>query len=70
MDDIMMVRFALDNVHPSEIAEPARRALNRILDGDAFIDRDSPDRRRYERLRSGRRRHEAKHPNTLRGLSA
>ena len=70
MDDVMMMRFALDNVHLSEIAEPARRALDRRLDGEAFVDLDSPDGRRYEQLRRGRGRHEPTQPSILRGLTA
>ena len=57
MDDLLMIRFALDNVHPEEIAQGARRALDRLLDGEAVADLDSCDGRRYERLRRGRRLH-------------
>ena len=32
MDDLLMIRFALDNVRPPEIAEGARQALDRLLD--------------------------------------
>ena len=56
MDDLLMIRFALDNVRPPEIAEGARQALDRLLDGKAVTDLDSRDGRRYERLR-GRRLH-------------
>ena len=57
MDDLLMIRFALDNVHPVEIAQGARQALDRLLDGEAVADLDSGDGRRYERLRRGRRLH-------------
>lgn len=55
MDDLLMIRFALDNVRPGEIAEGAREALDRLLDGEGVIDRNTRDGRRYERLRGGRR---------------
>lgn len=51
MDDLLMIRFALDNVHPPEIAEGARRALDRLIEGDALEDLDSTDGRRHERSR-------------------
>lgn len=51
MDDLLMIRFALDNVHPPEIAEGARRALDRLIDGDALEDLDSTDGRRHDRSR-------------------
>lgn len=51
MDDLLLIRFALDNVHPPEIAEGARKALDRLLDDDALADIDSPDGRRSERPR-------------------
>jgi hypothetical protein len=57
MDDLLMIRFALDNVRPPEIAEGARQALDRLLDGKAVADLDSRDGRRYERLRGRRRMH-------------
>jgi hypothetical protein len=57
MDDLLMIRFALDNVRPPEIAEGARQALDRLLDGDAVADLDSPDGRRYVRLTRGRGLH-------------
>lgn len=51
MDDLLMIRFALDNVHPPEIAEGARQALDRLIDGDGVGDHETPDGRRYERSR-------------------
>ena len=56
MDDFLTVRFALDNVHPRELGETAREAMNRILSGEAVADPDSADGRKYERLREPRMR--------------
>jgi hypothetical protein len=57
MDDFMLLRFALDNVRVPEIAATASEALDRIIQGRAHIDPDTPDGRSYERAR--RRRNEA-----------
>ena len=57
MDDFMLVRFALDNVRVPEIAATASEALDRIIQGRAHVDPDTPDGRSYERAR--RRRNEA-----------
>ena len=46
MDDFLTVRFALDNVHPQELATRAREALERIIDGRAVVDPASEDGRR------------------------
>lgn len=51
MDDFMMIRFALDNVHPPSLGEGARAAFDRVLNGVAMGDVDSPDGRAYARLR-------------------
>lgn len=51
MDDLLMIRFALDNVHPPEIAEGAHRALDRLIEGDALEDLNSTDGPRHERSR-------------------
>ena len=56
MDDFLTVRFALDNVHPRELGETAREALNRILSGEAVADPDSADGCKYEGLRGPRMR--------------
>lgn len=56
MDDFLTVRFALDNVHPSELGDNARRAFDRILSGGAVVDADSTDGGKYERLRGQRMR--------------
>jgi hypothetical protein len=39
MDDLMTVRFALDNVHPPELATRAREALDRIIESRPIADR-------------------------------
>lgn len=52
MDDFLKIRFALDNVHPPELGENARKAFDRLLDGEAPSG-DSPDGIKYERLRRG-----------------
>jgi len=54
MDDFMMIRFALDNVHPPSIGEGARAAFDRVLNGEAMGDRDTRDGRSYARLRANR----------------
>ena len=51
MDDLMLVRFALDNVRVPEIAATAQEALDRIVQGRARIDPGSRDGRAYERAR-------------------
>ncbi len=51
MDDLWMIRFALDNVHPRSLGEGARVAFDRVLNGDALFDAASRDGRRYARLR-------------------
>lgn len=56
MDDLMLIRFALDNVRVPEIGATAQEALNRLIQGRAIVDRDSPDGRAIER---GRRRRDA-----------
>ncbi len=33
---MLIIRIALDNVHPSELGENARRALDRLLDGKTY----------------------------------
>ena len=58
MDDFQLIRFALDNVRVPEIAASAREALDRIIQGRARIDPDSPDGRTNERAR--RRRNDAR----------
>ena len=55
MDDVMLVRFALDNVRVPEIAATAQEAFDRIIRGQAVVDRDRPDA--FER--TGRPRDEA-----------
>jgi hypothetical protein len=54
MDDFMLLRFALDNVRVPEIAATASEALDRIIQGRAHIDPDTPDGRSYERARRHR----------------
>lgn len=54
MDDFLMIRFALDNVRPRSLAEAARDAFDRVLDGQAIADDDSRDATKYERLRRTR----------------
>ena len=54
MDDLMLIRFALDNVRVPEIAATAREALDRLVQGRATVDRDSPDGRALERARRRR----------------
>ena len=56
MDDFLMIRFALDNVHPADLGEGARKAFDRVLSGEAIADPDSGDGRQYERLRGMARR--------------
>jgi hypothetical protein len=51
VDDFLTVRFALDNVHPPELATRAREALERIIDARAVVDPGSEDGRRYARRR-------------------
>ncbi len=51
MDDLWLIRFALDNVHPRSLGEGARVAFDRVLNGDALADADSRDGRKYARLR-------------------
>jgi hypothetical protein len=58
MDDFMLIRFALDNVRVPEIAATAQEALDRIIQGKAIVDRDTPDGRALER--GLRRRHAPK----------
>jgi hypothetical protein len=58
MDDFQLIRVALDNVRVPEIAANAREALDRIIQGRARIDLDSPDGRTYQRAR--RRRNDAR----------
>lgn len=53
MDDFMKVRFALDNVHPPDVAEAAAQAFDRILRGEPIADADSADWQRYEEGRIG-----------------
>jgi hypothetical protein len=57
MDDFLMIRFALDNVHPSSLGEGARAAFDRVLNGEAIGDADSRDGKSYARLRGNRRLH-------------
>jgi len=52
MDDFLKVRFALDNVHPPEVAKAAVQAFDRILGGKAVSDTGSPDWERYARARA------------------
>lgn len=52
MDDFMIVRFALDNVRPPEIALKAMEAFDRIVDGRAVGDTESVDWARYMRSRT------------------
>ena len=54
MDDFMLIRFALDNVRVPEIAATAQEALDRIIQGKAIVDRDTPDGRAFERARRRR----------------
>lgn len=51
MDDLTMIRFALDNVHPRSLGEGALAAFDRVLNGDALADAHSRDGRKYARLR-------------------
>ena len=51
MDDFLMIRFALDNVHPRSLGEGARTAFDRVLNGEAMGDADSRDGKSYGRLR-------------------
>lgn len=41
MDDFMIVRIALDNVHPPQIGLKAMDAFDRIVDGRAVGDTES-----------------------------
>ena len=52
MDDFMLVRFALDNVHPPEIALKAMEAFDRIVEGKAVGDAGSVDWTSYARARA------------------
>ena len=54
MDDFLMIRFALDNVHPRSLGEGARAAFDRVLNGEAMGDADSRDGMSYARLRGNR----------------
>ena len=54
MDDFLMIRFALDNVHPPSLGEGARAAFDRLLNGEAMGDADSRDGKSYARLRGNR----------------
>lgn len=54
MDDLMLIRFALDNVRVPEIAATAREALDRLVQGRAVVDRDSQDGPAFERARQRR----------------
>lgn len=54
MDDLMLIRFALDNVRVPEIAATAQEALDRLIQGRAVVDRDSQDGRAFERARRRR----------------
>ena len=46
MDDLLIIRIALDNVHPPELGESARSALERLLEEDVISTRHSTDRAR------------------------
>ena len=50
MDDLLIIRIALDNVHPPELGENARSALDRLLEGDVMSTRPSTDGRGHEPL--------------------
>lgn len=54
MDDFLMIRFALDNVHPRSLGEGARAAFERVLTGEAVGDADARDGRSYALLRDNR----------------
>ena len=54
MDDFLMIRSALENVHPRSVGEGARAAFDRVLNGEAVANADSRDGRRYDRLRGNR----------------
>ena len=43
MDDLLIIRIALDNVHPPELGESARSALERPLEEDVISTRHSTD---------------------------
>ena len=51
MDDLLIIRIALDNVHPPELGENARRALSRVLEGEVKSTQPSADGRRHEPVR-------------------
>jgi hypothetical protein len=51
MDDFLLIRFALDNVHPPSLGECARAAFDRMINGEAVADTDSRDGKSYARLR-------------------
>ena len=48
MDDVLIIRIALDNVHPPELGENARKALDRLLEGEIASVRPSTDGRGHE----------------------
>ena len=52
MDDFMIVRFALDNVRPPEIALKAMEAFDCIVNGSGVGDTESVDWARYRRSRT------------------
>lgn len=54
MDDFLMIRSALENLHPRSLGEGACAAFDRVLNGEAVADADSRDGRRYDRLRGNR----------------
>ena len=54
MDDFLLIRFALDNVHPPSLGEGARAAFDRVLNDEAIGDADSRDGKSYARLRGTR----------------
>lgn len=54
MDDLMLIRFALDNVRVPEIGATAQEALDRLIQGRAIVDSDSPDGRALDRARRRR----------------
>lgn len=41
MDEVMMIRFALDNAHPPELGKQGHLALDRLLEARATADRGS-----------------------------
>lgn len=47
MDDLMMIRFALDNARPPELAKQGHLALDRLIDTMPTADRESGEQAKH-----------------------